>query len=226
MNLLKFPQTETKTKVTSMLTPVEIESLFTRTDGTYLCARWGRPIAPVVFGADDATLLIIKDALSAVATLAGHDMIDIDPELGSNLMVFFVRDWSELTATPNLDCLIPELAALVPRLEKADANQYRFFRFDAVGGIKAAFVFIRMDGALSEVPAETLALSQAVQTILLWSDLAFTQTSPLAVTTNGMALLKPEIASVIRAVYNPVLPVTTNDPSHASHVAARVVAMH
>jgi hypothetical protein len=41
-----------------------------------------------------------------------------------------------------------------------------------------------------------------------------------------MALLKPEIASVIRAVYNPVLPVTANDPSHASHVAARVVAMH
>jgi hypothetical protein len=210
-----------------MLTPVEIESLFTRTDGTYLCARWGRPIAPVVFGVDDATLLIIKDALSAVATLAGHDMIDIDPELGSNLMVFFVRDWSELTATPNLDCLIPELAALIPRLEKADANQYRFFRFDAVGGIKAAFVFIRMDEALSKVPAETLAMSQAVQTILLWSDLAFTQTSPLAVTTaNGMALLKPEIASVIRAVYNPVLPVTANDPSHASHVAARVVAMH
>ena len=83
-----------------------------------------------------------------------------------------------------------------------------------------------MDEALSEVPAETLALSQAVQTILLWSDLAFTQTSPLAVTANGMALLKPEIASVIRAVYNPVLPVTANDPSHASHVAARVVAMH
>lgn len=205
-----------------MPTPAEIEALFTRTDGTYLCARWGRPIAPVVFGVDDATLTIIKDALSAVATLAGHEMTDMDPELGSNLMVFFVRDWSELTATPNLDRLIPELAALVPRLENADANQYRFFRFDAAGGIKAAFVFIRMDDALSQVPAETLALSQAVQTILLWSDAAFTQTSPLAVTANGTAQLKPEIASVIRAVYTPVLPVTASDPSHALRVAARV----
>ncbi len=103
MNLLKFPQTETKTKVTSMLTPVEIESLFTRTDGTYLCARWGRPIAPVVFGVDDATLLIIQVALSAVATLACHDLFDIDHALGNNLLVFFVRDWSELNATPNMD---------------------------------------------------------------------------------------------------------------------------
>jgi hypothetical protein len=208
-----------------MPTPAEIEALFTRTDGTYLCARWGRPIAPVVFGVDDATLTIIKDALSAVATLAGHEMTDMDPELGSNLMVFFVRDWSELTETPNLDRLIPELAALVPRLENADANQYRFFRFDAAGGIKAAFVFIRMDDALSQVPAETLALSQAVQTILLWSDGAFTQTSPLAVTANGTALLKPEIVSVIRAVYTPVLPVTASDASHALRVAARVGAM-
>ncbi|MFT6785819.1 MAG: hypothetical protein ACJATG_001819 [Dinoroseobacter sp.] len=208
-----------------MPTPAEIEALFTRTDGTYLCARWGRPIAPVVFGVDDATLTIIKDALSAVATLAGHEMTDMDPELGSNLMVFFVRDWSELTETPNLDRLIPELAALVPRLEGADANQYRFFRFDAAGGIKAAFVFIRMDDALSQVPAETLALSQAVQTILLWSDGAFTQASPLAVTANGTALLKPEIVSVIRAVYTPVLPVTASDASHALRVAARVGAM-
>ncbi len=71
-----------------MPTPAEIEALFTRTDGTYLCARWGRPIAPVVFGVDDATLTIIKDALSAVATLAGHEMTDMDTELGSNLMVF------------------------------------------------------------------------------------------------------------------------------------------
>ena len=30
--------------------PDEIARLFTRADGTYLCARWGRPIVPVVFG--------------------------------------------------------------------------------------------------------------------------------------------------------------------------------
>ncbi len=208
-----------------MLTADQITSLFTRKDGTYLCARWGRPIAPVVFGVDDATLTVVKDAITAVATLANHEMAETDPELGSNLMVFFFREWSELTATPNLDRLIPELATLVPRLEAAEANQYRFFRFDEAGGIKAAFVFIRMDAALAEIPAETLALSQAVQTILLWSDTAFTDTSPLAVSPQGTALLKPEIASVIRAIYAPALPVVASDPSHALRVAARVGVM-
>ena len=29
-------------------------TLFTRSDGSYLAARWGRPLAPVVFGVDDA----------------------------------------------------------------------------------------------------------------------------------------------------------------------------
>lgn len=205
-----------------MLTADEIQTLFTRKDGTYLCARWGRPIAPVVFGVDDATLTVVKDAIQAVATLANHPVEELDPELGTNLMVFFLRDWSELTETPNLDRLIPELASLVPRLQEAEANQYRFFRFDAAGGIKAAFVFIRMDAALSQMPADTLALGQAVQTILLWSDTAFTQSAALAVTPEGTALLKPEIAGIIRAVYDPVLPVVANDPSHALRVAARV----
>jgi hypothetical protein len=40
-----------------------------------------------------------------------------------------------------------------------------------------------MDDALSEIPAETIALSQVVQTILLWSDTAFLGASPLAVLT-------------------------------------------
>ncbi len=35
---------------------VEIETLFTRGDGSFAFARWGRAICPVVFGVDDATL--------------------------------------------------------------------------------------------------------------------------------------------------------------------------
>ena len=34
--------------------------MFTRHDGGYLFARWGRPIVPVVFGVDDATLSVVK----------------------------------------------------------------------------------------------------------------------------------------------------------------------
>ncbi|MEY8840569.1 hypothetical protein AB9K41_16230, partial [Cribrihabitans sp. XS_ASV171] len=177
------------------MTPQEIEALFTRESGDYLFARWGRPIVPVVFGVEDDTLKIVKGAFEAVVALAGHKMAETDPELGANCMVFFFRDWQELLAVPDLDRLIPDLGPLVERLVTAGANQYRVFRFDEAGAIKAAFVFLRMDDELSEVPAQTLALSQVVQTILLWSDLAFRDRSALAV-ADGTVILRPDIAGV------------------------------
>ncbi len=203
--------------------PAEVEALFTRGDGAYLFARWGRPIVPVVFGVEDASLPVIKGAFEAVVALAGHKMAETDPELGANLMVFFVRDWAELLAVPDLDRLVPELAGLVRRLEAAGANQYRIFRFEASGGIKACFVFLRMDAALSDMAAETLALAQAVQTIVLWSDRAFDGTSPLARVV-GRVILRPEIGAVIRAAYDPVLPVMAQGPAHALRLVARCPA--
>ena len=208
------------------LTPDAVTALFTRADGQFLFARWGRPIVPVVFGVEDATVRILKGAIEAVVALANHRMAETDPELGANLMVFFIRDWAELTATPNLDRLIPDLAALVARLEGADANQYRAFRFDEGGAIKAAFVFVRMDAAMRAAPAETIALSQIVQTILLWSDTAFLGTSPLAILQpGGPAILKPQIGDLIRAGYDPVLPAHATDPAHALRLAARLPRM-
>ncbi|MBD1205917.1 MAG: hypothetical protein H9533_17515 [Rhodobacteraceae bacterium] len=205
--------------------PDQVQALFTRADGQYLCARWGRPIVPVVFGVEDATLSVVKGALEAVVALAGHRMAETDPELGANLMIFFFRDWAELPEVPNLDRLVPGLAELCAKLEAAEANQYRIFRFDAVGAIRAAFVFVRMDAHLVAVPVETLALSQAVQVILLWSDRAFTDRSPLAVAEGGAVMLRPEIAGVIRAVYDPVLPGVAQDPAHALRVTARMVRL-
>lgn len=208
------------------LSPDAVTALFTRADGQYLFARWGRPIVPVVFGVEDGTVSILKGAIEAVVALAGHKMAETDPELGANLMVFFIRDWAELTATPNLDLLIPDLGPLVARLQAADANQYRAFRFDAGGGIKAAFVFVRMDAAMSQAPAETIALGQIVQTILLWSDTAFVGSSPLAILRDGgPAILKPQIADLIRAAYDPALPVAATDPALSLRLAARLGRM-
>ena len=199
-------------------------ALFTRSTGEYLFARWGRPIVPVVFGVEEATVSIVKGAIEAVVALAGHKMAETDPELGANLMIFFIRDWDELTETPNLHRLIPDLGPLVERLKAADANQYRSFRFDDAGAIQASFVFVRMDAAMRDLPAETIALGQIVQVILLWSDTAFAETSPLAAAEGGPALLKPEIAEVIRAAYDPVMPVSASDPAHALRLVARVSA--
>ncbi|MFU8863176.1 MAG: hypothetical protein ACNA7O_04620 [Rhodobacterales bacterium] len=203
------------------LTPEAITALFTRSDGSYAFARWGRPIAPVVFGVEEETLKVIKGALEAVVALAGHEMAETDPELGANLMVFFCRDWAELTQVPHLDRLVPDLGPLVARLEAAEANQYRIFRFDPDGGIKASFVFLRMDTHLQAVSADVLALSQMVQTILLWSDLAFRDRAPLAV-VEGHTILRPDIAGLIRAAYDPVLPAMASDPAHALRLFARL----
>jgi hypothetical protein len=205
------------------MTTDEVEALFTRADGSYLFARWGRPIVPVVFGVEDATLRIVKGALEAVVALANHRMAETDPELGANLMIFFFRDWSELPEVPNLDRLVPGLGPLCARLTEAEANQYRIFRFDEAGAIRAAFVFIRMDAHLEAVSAETLALSQAAQVMLLWSDRAFVDSSPLALVAEQI-ILRPEIGALIRAGYDPVLPAMARDPSHALRLAARIGA--
>ena len=198
-----------------------VERLFTRADGAYVFARWGRPIVPVVFGVDDASLALFKGAIEAVVGLASHHMAETDPELGVNLMFFFCEDWGELPEVPNLDQLVPDLVPLVVKLKQADANQYRIFRFDDAGAIRAAFVFLRMDEHLATVSADTLALSQAVQTVLLWSDKAFDQQPPLAL-VEGNAVLRPEIADVIRAAYDPVMPSAAQDASHALRLAARI----
>ncbi|MFW8596177.1 hypothetical protein [Cribrihabitans neustonicus] len=207
------------------LSPEQIEALFTRADGSYAFARWGRPIAPIVFGVEDATLTIVKGALEAVATLAGHQMAETDPQLGANLMFFFFREWDELLEVPDLGRMIPGLEPLVAKLTAADASQYRAFRFDDDGAIQAAFVFLRMKGAMAEVPAETLALTQAVQVLLMWGDRAFAETSPLAVLPeSGATILRPEIAGVIAAAYDRMMPVAANDKSHALRLFARLQA--
>ena len=198
-----------------------IEALFTRESGEYAFARWRRPIAPVAFGVTDETVTIIKGALEAVCVLSGHQMAETDPELGSNMMWFFLRDWDELAGVPKLDHLIPELDTLLERLKAADANQYRIFRFDEAGAIKACFIFLRMDKHLNAVSADTLVLSQVAQSFLLWSDMAFRETSALAV-AGETTVLRPEIGEVIRAAYDPVMPVAAQDASHALRLAARI----
>lgn len=204
------------------VTADEIAALFTRGSGDYLFARWARPVVPVVFGVSDATLAVVKGALEAVVTLAGHRMAETDPEQGANLMIFFFRDWSELLEVPDLGRLVEGLEFLVARLRKDGATQYRHFRFEEDGAIRACIAFVRVDEATADLPAETVALGLAVQVILLWSDRAFHDRSPLGRISEGV-ILRPEIAGVIRAAYDPALPAVAREASHALRIAARAV---
>ena len=203
------------------MTPEDIQALFTRSDHSFLFARWGRPIVPIVFGVEDETLAVVKGAIESLCVLTDHKMAETDPEFGANFMWFFFRDWNELPEVPGLEKLVDNLGPIVKQLEAAGANQYRLFRFDETGAIKAAFVFLRMDSELESVTADTLVLVQAVQSFLLWSDTAFRDQSALA-RAKDTTVLRPDVAALLCAAYDPVMPNSATDPSHALRLAARV----
>lgn len=190
------------------MTPDEIAALFTTEDGGFLCARWGRPIAPVIFGLADETLDIFRAAIRAVAADAGIGVVEIDPDMGSNMMTFFVRDWQELRGVPDLDRLT-DRPDLPDRLADASADQYRLFRFDADGGIRACLTFLRLSGALADAHPAQLAETLAVRAMLTFAR----DVTPT-----------PQLAALIRAAYDPVLPIAATDPSHALRLAARMTA--
>ena len=199
---------------------------FTRSDGSFRFARWARPLVPVVFGTDQAGETIFTDALRAVAGLGGLPLADSDPDLGANLLVFFCETWDDLTAAPGLARLVPDLDRLLSVLKAAGANQYRIFGFDAGGAIRLCLVLLRYDADLQRVSAQTLAVSQAVQSLLLWSDNAFAATAPVAVLQpTGRAVVKPWHAALVRAAYDPVLPDTADNPAFALRLQARMAAM-
>lgn len=195
--------------------------MFTRPDGAFVFARWGRPIAPVVVGVLDETLVVIKRAFEAITTQAGHPMIEVDPERVSNCMIFFLRDWAELADVPDLDQMGTEVAPLIVRLNTARANRYQVFRFDDEGAIEAAFVFLRVDSDMADQPAEAVALTQVAQIMLVWSDAAFRDMPPL-MATDGAIVVRPEITDLIRAAYDPVLPAMAREDSHALRLFARM----
>lgn len=199
-----------------------VEELFTAADGNYRFSRWGRQIAPVVFGVDDDTLDHLKDAMKSVVGIANMTLAETDPELGANLMVFFCQDWDELTTVPNLDQLIPDFNILVGSLKRSGANQYRTFSFDENGAIRICIVLLRYDENMADTTVQSLGVGQMTQCILLWGDAAFEDDSPIAIIpSNGMCIVKPNYAAVIRAAYDPALPPSATDASHAMRLAAR-----
>lgn len=207
------------------LTAADIETMFT-TEGRYIFARWARPIAPVVFGVDDASLNVFKDAFATVASLGDMALAETDPELGANFLVFLCSDWSEIKEIPDLDRLLANLDSLVEELDRSGANQYRSFAFDPEGALKLCVLLLKYDDDLAQVSAQALATGQMAQAMLLWSPEAFKTTSPIGIIeSNNMAIVRPEIAALIRAAYDKTMPDTSGDISHALRLEARVAQL-
>jgi hypothetical protein len=208
------------------LAPARVEALFTRSDGAYRFARWGRPLAPAVFGLGGEDRRVFVEALGAVAGLGGLALAEEDPELGANCLVLACDAWAELRGVPGLDRLIPDLARLVTVLEASGANQYRIFGFEddgagRPGAIRICVTLLRLDEDLARFPVRVLAAGQAVQALLLWSDHAFTAESPVAeIAGTGRALVKPWAQALVRAAYDAGLPDAADEPAHAARLAA------
>ena len=191
--------------MTPAMTPEDITRLFTR-EGSYLCARWGRPAAPVIFGLADESLPVFRDAIRAAHAHAGHPVTDTDPEMGANLMLFFCRDWQDLAAIPDLDKLTGQPDP-VARLTASGTNHYQLFRFDPDGAIRACLSFARMGGPLADAHPAMLAETLAARSLLTFA--------------HEIAASDP-LARLIRAAYDPVLPNAARDPAHALRLAARM----
>ena len=200
--------------------------LFTAPDQTYHFARWGRPLAPVVFGVGDESLPHLKEAISMTVGISGGTLAETDPELGANFMWFFCRDWDEMLGIPNLDKLIPNFDNLIAGLKAQHATRYRSFGFDKDGAIQLCVVLIRVDAATERLSLQTLGTSETFQSLLTFGENAFDAQSPIAtIKSNNLCIVKPEYAAVVRASYDPALPAASQDPAHALRVSARAMKL-
>ena len=200
--------------------------LFTSPDQRYHFARWGRPIAPVVFGVGDENLPHLKDAIAMTVGISGGMLVDTDPELGANFMWFFCRDWDEMLVIPDLDKLIPNFVNLITELQEKNATRYRSFGFEKNGAIQLCVVLIRVDAATERMSLQTLGTSETFQSLLTFGENAFDVHSPIAtIKVNNLCIVKPEYAAVVRAAYDPALPAASNDSAHALRVSARAMKL-
>ncbi|MCI4662562.1 MAG: hypothetical protein MRY63_12175 [Neomegalonema sp.] len=195
----------------------KIAALFTREDG-FLFAKWTRPMVLRVLGTDATGEKQIRSAFASTASAADLGIADEDPELGANMLVAFCDDWRELVGLHGLDALLPEGDRLIARLIAADVNEYTLFNFDADGGIRCAVILLRYQSEWRRMAPETLALTLAARALLLWSEEAFAQSSPVIRRRNGPKI-ENWFANLLSAAYDASVPTRSTDPALAQVLA-------
>lgn len=209
-----------------------VTALFTRSEAStseiggerFQFARWTRPLAPAVFGVSEESVSVIVEGVAEAAEMVGLGCVDEDPDLGANLLFFFCDAWPDLKKTPNLPRLIPDLDRLLTLLAAAGANQYRIFTFGPDGGLRLCVVLLRYDAEMAQFSPASLALGQATQALLLWSDEAFANDSPVTVRRGGKAMIKSRYARLLKAAYQGDAPAYSTDPALAEALVDKMQA--
>ncbi len=204
----------------------KVEHLFSHKAG-YRFARWARPIVPVVFGVNDDTLAVMKTAIAQTVAVTGGKIEEMDPELGTNFMWFFCKEWSEIGGIPDLDKLVPNIGDMTAELEKRNLNSHRIFAFDEEGAIKLCVVMVRIKNEMADIPVHVLTTGETFFALALWGPEAFRDTNPIGmIEETGAVMVRPEYASVLRATYDLALPNVADDVSHAMRVAPRAQKLY
>lgn len=190
-------------------------------------ARWGGAICPIVVGLDEKGARLFEEAISAVADLAGAKMEEIDPEMGANMFIYVLSDWSNAALAPNLGNFIPDLPALVERLTEANANRYRVFAFDDQGAIRASITMLRYDEQMQEAPVDYIALTEAMLAMLVFDERGVSEDRPVVMAKfedddEARAILNPWHGRLLKAAYDPTIPAGSKDPALAMRLAARI----
>lgn len=192
-------------------------------------ARWGCAIAPAVIGLDEAGGRLFGEAIRVVANVAGVEMEDIDQEMGANFLVYVMQDWAHASRAPNLPGFMPDLPALIERLQAASANRYRVFAFDDQGAIRAAITLLRYDDQMRAAPVDYIALTEAALGMLVYDEAGVAADRPVIMAHidegEARAAISPWHARLLRAAYDPAIPAGSKDPTLALRLAARLGVM-
>lgn len=207
-------------------------ALFTRSaastgddEDRFRFARWTKPLSVAVFGLSSESEAAMLSGFQEAAEVAGCGVAAEDPELGANVLIFACEGWSDLHAVPNLSRLAPNLEQLTRMLAAAGANQYRMFTFAPDGGIRLCVVFLKFDEALTQISGAALALGQAIQCLLLWSDDAFADESPVALRRGGKPVVRSRFVRLLKAAYHDESPAYSEDPALAEALTKRMDAL-
>lgn len=205
------------------MTPDDIRTYFARAGGQYQFARWNRPIVPVVFGDHCLDPGLLREALVRLSGITGHP-VDLEaPPSAMTYGTLVVREWRDLAATPGAGKAMPGLAKLGAEAERQGGNQFRTFQRDWRGGIKRCVAVIRTAaGRFDDLTPESMALRQAALSFLHWSIPGVVKLRLVMPGPDGVDDLKPEVVALLRAAYDPAMPVSSRDPRHADQLAERM----